>query len=108
MIATTIEQSKALLKAGLSKESADCHWHFPVCKREDGSYTIYPEPDLYVGWVFSPDDIPAWSMSKLWEIVFSNCGDKIYEFSTELSPKELMSSLFDTVLGMAEKNEIKQ
>ena len=91
-IATTIEQSKRLIDSGMIRtETADCHWHFPVCKREEAGYTIYPEPDLYVGWVFSPDDVPAWSIGALWKEL--NSYGRIYEFPTTLSPEELIEKM---------------
>lgn len=61
-IATTIEQSKRLLAAGLDPGSADMSWH----KYKTSKW------DLWVGWSDRelPDlqVVPAWSLSRLWDI----------------------------------------
>ena len=62
MIATTIEQSKRLLKAGVSKESADMRWEeFPGCI----PHLCY-QPDIMP--LIAPKVTPAWSLSALWEL----------------------------------------
>lgn len=62
-IATTIEQSKRLLAAGLDPESADMSWH----KYRTSKW------DLWVGWSDRelPDFqfVPAWSLSRLWDLL---------------------------------------
>ena len=60
-ICTTIEQSRKLIKLGLSSNTADCYWDHDVIKKED--YPMFMD-DQY-------DDlcIPAWSLSKLLVII---------------------------------------
>lgn len=62
-IATTIEQSKRLLAAGLDPESADMSWH----KYKTSKW------DLWVGWSDRelPDlqVFPAWSLSRLIDLI---------------------------------------
>lgn len=61
-IATTIEQSKRLLAAGIDPESADMRWEqFPglvprLCYQPDVMPLIVPKVT------------PAWSLSRLWDI----------------------------------------
>lgn len=61
-IATTIEQSKRLLDAGLDPGSADMSWH----KYKTSKW------DLWVGWsdreLQDLQVVPAWSLSRLWEL----------------------------------------
>lgn len=62
-IATSIEQSKRLLAAGLDPESADMSWH----KYKTSKW------DLWVGWSDRelPDlqVVPAWSLSRLIDLI---------------------------------------
>ena len=54
-IATSREQSDRLLALGLKKETADC-MHNHCWTSEDGIV----------------DDIPAWSLHRMWELYWSN------------------------------------
>lgn len=60
-IATTIEQSKRLLKAGLSKEGADMQWTY--LRSEDTYWLQVAREDSQL---FA--DFPAWSLSRLVDI----------------------------------------
>lgn len=88
-IATTIEQSKRLLEAGVPKESADMRWEqFPglvphLCY-QPGVMPLIP-----------PKVTPAWSLSALWSIIYDF--DKTYEFPTQLSAEELIETLVTTI-----------
>lgn len=88
-IATSIEQSKRLIAAGLDPGSADMSWH----KYRTSKW------DLWVGWSDRelPDFqfVPAFSLSALWQIVHEI--DKTYEFPTELSAEELIETLTRTI-----------
>lgn len=69
-IATTIEQSKKLLGAGLKQESCDMEWvNVEVWdseqKRMARKWVLNANPCLLIG---SSNYIPAWSFGKLWEI----------------------------------------
>lgn len=58
-ICTTREQSERLIALGLKKETADCCYYY-----YDGEYLIaFAEDAKY------PSDIPAWSMSRLIELL---------------------------------------
>ena len=59
-IATTIEQSKRLLDAGLDPGSADMQWN--AVPYRNGKSAI----ELFVGDV-TPNGVPAWSLSRLWD-----------------------------------------
>lgn len=64
-IATTIEQSKCLLAAGIDPESADMYWghvDFGGCFQ----ITLLPaNPHLDINSTISP----AWSLSRLWDLL---------------------------------------
>lgn len=61
-IATTIEQSKRLLDAGLDPGSADMRWEqFPGLVPR-----LCYQPDVMP--LIAPKVIPAWSLSRLWEL----------------------------------------
>lgn len=64
-IATTIEQSKRLISAGLDPESADMMWeqHYD---HEEPYLTVKPHTTL--GRTLTCHAIPAWSLSKLIDI----------------------------------------
>ena len=62
-IATTIEQSKRLLDAGLDPESADMRWEtFPGCV----PHLCYQPSAMPL---IAPKVTPAWSLSKLWDML---------------------------------------
>ena len=61
-IATSVEQSKKLLELGLSSESADMCWALP-CAIAEKVEDIPPQ--LYVEQYCSADIAPAWSLSRL-------------------------------------------
>lgn len=74
-IATTIEQSKRLLEAGLDPGSADMWWTIIQPLKQDGWKLVpdgqpYSMLSLYKGEhiaLASFEDIPAWSLSRLWD-----------------------------------------
>ena len=71
MIATTIEQSKRLLDAGVNPKTADmCFQNYVFRTNDDGDIildSIKPTGGLTVGNPFT--DYPAWSLSALWDII---------------------------------------
>ena len=86
MIATSIEQSRRLLDAGMPVESADMHWF--------GINDVASE--LVVGEPFLLDvEYPAWSLSALWQMIHE--AGEVYEFSTDIQPEELIETLVATI-----------
>ena len=61
-ICTSREQSERLLALGLKKETADMLW----VRMGDGTYSLAIEP------YFFDEDIPAWSLHRLIEMVPKN------------------------------------
>ena len=105
-IATTIEQSKCLIAAGLDPESADmCYKTFDVEDSESDDELVfdfitrpYSEYLKYVGPLgLSYRACPAWSLSALWQMVYEL--DKTYEFPTNLSANELIDTLVATIIN---------
>ncbi len=61
MIATTIEQSKRLLEAGIDPQTADMSWSNVIVKEE-------AVPLLFVGDA-APASMPAWSLSAITQLL---------------------------------------
>ena len=79
MIATTIDQSKRLLAAGVDRKSADMRW-----------------TSLMFGWSldlgYHPSmPNPAWSLSALWDLFYSM--DRTHDFGTDMTSEELIETL---------------
>ena len=60
-ICTNREQSERLLALGLKKDTADCGIYFSELRGEDIVFAIQHNG-------FDEDDIPAWSLHRLWEL----------------------------------------
>lgn len=65
MIATTIEQSKDLLKLGLNPDTADMYYP----KVDEGLYATCPYPKECAAFRKQKSDIPAWSLSALLKLM---------------------------------------
>lgn len=91
-IATSIEQSKRLLEAGVSKESADMMWE----QHYDNNPYLTIQPRTTLGRSYGAHAIVSWSLSSLWQMVYEL--DRTYEFPTELSADELMETLVCTIV----------
>ena len=100
-IATTIEQSKRLMEAGVNKESADMMWTNRVETCDDwGHFVTVEEETEHLEIAFSYFILngvarPAWSLSALWQMVHEL--DKTYEFPTTLSSDDLIELLVKTI-----------
>ena len=70
-IATTIEQSKRLLEAGIDPGSADMMWRNVALTYDFGHAmeVATAEPILYAFNTKSKDSIPAWSLSRLIDLI---------------------------------------
>ena len=73
-IATTLEQSKRLITAGLDPKSCDMRWTNEVVEVDEWGFIITEEEEEYhleLGQPFfghpSDPSIPAWSLSRLWD-----------------------------------------
>lgn len=97
MIATTIEQSKRLISAGLDPKGADMFYALFYLPFGD-------ETEPYeIRLIITTDkccpckgDIPAWSLSALWQMVYEL--DRTYEFPTTMSADELIENLVKTII----------
>ena len=111
-IATSIQQSKRLLEAGISPETADITWlyKYPIGGKPHwalavGHYLLYGELN-------EKDTVPAWSLGALWEL----CKEKGYslEFNTKEDTPEgmiehMVDILADPIISIMDKvanNEI--
>ena len=96
-ICTSREQSKRLLSLGLKKETADMHWYRPAEFEHDYWFEG-------IGQEWSANDIPAWSLHRLMEMVFNSLNDadadaedEIY-FIRQKNPFESMLELFEWLI----------
>ncbi len=92
MIATTIEQSQRLLADGLPAETADMHYSMRKMRR-DGNIWIPELYDLRVGKPDACNDIPAWSLGRLGDIVCEEFGFTNCEYKSEEQIRILCNSL---------------
>ena len=84
MIATTIDQSKRLLAAGVERKSADMRWtSSPFGWHLDLGY----HPSMAN---------PAWSLSALWDLFYSM--DKTHDFDTDMNSEELIETLVRIII----------
>ena len=79
-IATTLEQSKKLVELGFSGQTADMSYMYDVCKEQDGE----PVKDWKLQQCKCFDlcgypQIPAWSLSALWELLPNAIETEDYE-----------------------------
>ena len=90
MIATSINQSKRLVEAGMSPKSADmCYQSYAWESDENGDpKNIHPIGGLTLGNQYM--DYPAWSLSALWKEV-SSVGK--FAFDEEDTPEDMIESL---------------
>ena len=95
MIATSIEQSYKLLEAGLSPDSADMHWSSRKMEKINGEWRIV-KGELVVGKCDAPNDLPAWSYSRLYEIRYNSISIHLFRI------------LVADVIFMAEKGYIAE
>jgi len=77
-------QSLKLVAAGVPAESADNFFYDE--RREPKALEI--------------TSVPCWSIGALWEFIFENCGDRVFEFSSEMSTSELMDALVETACSL--------
>lgn len=81
MIATSIEQSKRLIEAGIPKASADMCLAYGKLETNRASLK---------------NEFPAWSLSALWDYIHNL--DKTYDFPTTMSAEELIETLVNTIV----------
>ena len=107
-LGTTIEQSEKLIKAGLSHDTADLHYnnasHRGPNYEEIMSLSNYPYTralQLYQDTGFTENlffkCIPAWSISKLWDILHENSVNTTPS-STTMNSERLLEFLVNKVI----------
>lgn len=93
-IATTIEQSKRLLDAGLDPKSADMYWGHVDFGGSMQIVVLPANPHLDINSTISP----AWSLSKLWDIC-NECGIGPFNFGgDDLDSSSLMDKLIKWII----------
>lgn len=103
MIATTIEQSKRLLAAGISPETADMIW----AQHSDFSKPFLTvKPHTTIRRMIGGHSLPAWSLSALWDL----CKEKGFQLefctkedSSERMIEHMVSILADPIISIMDK-----
>ena len=108
-IATSIEQSKRLLAAGIDPRSCDMRWTNEVEKDEGWGFIITEEEEEYhleLGQPFfdfpSDPSIPAWSLSRQWDII----GGGVLMFPRPSNSSDFISSLVAAMIHRADNGAI--
>lgn len=72
-VCTSIEQSRKLLELGIVPETADCAHFYEKEENGDGYFwdTVILEGDWESYWEVTETEIPAWSLGRLIEFIFS-------------------------------------
>ena len=92
MLTTTLEQSKRLVTAGMDCNTADFVYY------PDGKPHLRPRN-------FNVVNIPAWSMSALWDILYCT-GVKYYDFSTADDSAAVIENLVEAVIRLVKSGQI--
>lgn len=100
MIATSIEQSKKLLKYGLNPDTADMVYTSVLYESiKDKQYYVLEIRNIVED--FNDDEIPAWSLSALIDISY-NCGwysEKSFE-AGQANSETILADYVEFVLDM--------
>ena len=95
MIATSIEQSRRLIAAGVSVESADATWvGIDTYKGKEMGIVHELLCGLHHG-IGRDKWIPAWSLAALWDVLHHL--DKTYEFETNMSAEVFLGVLVNLI-----------
>ena len=90
-ICTDIEQSNRLIELKIDANSSDCSW---ILSPRDGHYILSLTAPL-------DDDIPAWSLSALLELILKANGKKTF-----YSDENPLDDAFETVCWLKENNKL--
>lgn len=93
MIGTTVKQSKELLKAGVDSSTADMTY---ILNPKDGGYILVAQPPKFM------EDIPCWSMGRLWEI----CRERGIELEFSTSEDSVVNVIHAMVMEIA--NDVEE
>ena len=94
MIATTPEQSKRLMKKISTADSDMCYQNYIIEAKDEKNLKKEYKPvgGLMIGNPYQ--DFPAWSLSKLWDLVREKCDKKHpFVFDTNMTSDELVEHL---------------
>lgn len=96
-VATTLEQSQKMMKMGFGFSTASFVW-----MRVGNRY------DLKLSGPLGVEDVPAWGIQDLWEILVSLEPDAEYEFNTrnEYNAAYLLESLLECIEDAVREREI--
>lgn len=73
-ICTSVEESKRLLELGLKKETADCGHFYGRPEHEEYKTweTVILDDNWQSDWDVTDEEIPAWSLARLLEILYED------------------------------------
>ena len=106
MIATTIEQSKALLAAGFAPETADVTWIHVSPKGGEPHWALAVGNYLMYGGDYDGQHtVSAWSLGALWDI-FYQAGLMFLYDTSEHTSEELVESMVIRLVALKETDSI--
>ena len=100
-VCSSIEQSRRLLALGLKKETADVtiHYEYGITTIFGIDYSKYVDLHKEQGYTeaFFENVFPAWSLSRLWELYWSNkiVSDCLFGCGKHMSPYAKMIALIE-------------
>lgn len=95
-IATSIEQSKTLRKAGFGPSTADMEWNY---MKHDSQWMLtvgYEDSQYYA-------EIPAWSLSRLIDILGTASS---YNYGPMTDAGEVIDNIVDSILFLVKTGDI--
>lgn len=103
-VCTSREQSKRLLSLGITKNCADCA-HFYVCEEHGFAYfwdTVVMDGNWELYWDVTDEEIPAWSMYRLLEIVDQECVIHLTNFTISGKVFSKHNNIYDNIIDCIE------
>ena len=86
-ICTSLEQSKKLLELGIDITTADMYYSFDYNIEEyEEDAQIIPQSELEQHFSLFPEDVPAWSLSALMELIPNWTMDKTDKINLTCNP----------------------
>lgn len=101
-VCTTKEQSQRLLDLGLKPETADMVYEYEGTYPYDCNLRILEDGD-YISSNIITEDIPAWSLQRLFEMICNKECDKYYYFDFSMDYDSMMD-VYDSIIEVIERH----
>ena len=101
-VCTTKEQSQRLLNLGLKPETADMVYEYEGTYPYNCNLRILEDGD-YISSNIITEDIPAWSLQRLFEMICNKECDKYYYFDFSIDYDSMMD-VYDSIIEVIERH----